>query len=472
MTDTVRELVGGTIAVPGVELATVLTDPDTGAPLYPQRASTPERVEEAIATAWAVHTDGAWSELPRKERADAVRALQAELAARAPELGLADSLDTGVPQAITPLFIGAVTGLLESAASRIEDGFGHVELTSSAGGWDRWQLPWGPAAIFLPWNAPTATAIVKIAEALVAGCPVVLKPSEWAPHLSGPFAEAVLAALPPGVVQIVHGDRVIGASIVEDARIAAVSYTGGVEGGRAVGQACARNFTPADLELSGNNPVVVLPDAQPGTVVEHVVPGMLLLNGQWCAGPRRLVVPQSRLDDYLAALAAALDALPIGPTTDPGTVLGPLGHGPHRRRVEEQLDAFAARGCEVRRYGTLPEAGGHFAAAAVVLADEAPELTEEVFGPVLVVRTYRDVDEAVRIANDHPYGLSGYVFGDDRDAARAVGRRVRAGLVTLNAVLAGPPDISRVGGMWGSSGIGIAGLGQGASFFSGHRSVG
>ena len=468
---TIRELVDGTIAVPSVELDPMLTDSDSGDALHHQLASSATSVEKAIATAAAVHADGTWFGLSAKERAGALRALQAELTSRADQLAPVDSSDNGVPQAVGAAFLGGVVTLLEVGAAQLDDGFGHDEHASVAGACDQWRLPWGPAAVFLPWNAPAHLAIVKTADALTAGCPVIIKPSEWAPHFSGIFAEAVNAALPPGVVQIVHGGAAVGEALVSDPRIAAVSYTGGVAGGAAVAQACARQLKPVDLELSGNNPVVVLEDAEPDFVAEQVVMALLTLNGQYCVGPRRLIVPEAQVDDYLAAFEAVLDAVTIGPTTDPLTQLGPLAHEPHRRRIEDQLTEFADRGCDVRRHGTLPDSTGHFAAPAVVLADKAPELKEEIFGPVLQVRTYRDVDEAIAIANDHDYGLSGYVFGQDRDAIRAVGRRLRAGLVRLNSAY-GPPDSAPVASLWGVSGVGQFGVAQGPQFFSGARYVG
>lgn len=468
---TIRELVGATSAIPADTLDPVLTDADTGRVLHPQRASSAASVDAALATAWAAHTDGTWFGLPREERAAALRALRVELQARVPDLARADAQDTGVPQATITAFGGAVAMLLDAAAAQIEEGFGHVEQATSAGASDQWRLPWGPAAVFLPWNAPAQLAMVKTADALTAGCPVIIKPSEWAPHFTGSFAEAVQATLPAGVVQIVHGGSAVGAALVRDERVAAVSYTGGVAGGTAVAQACAARLKPVDLELSGNNPAVVLPGEDPATVAEHVVTAMLTLNAQYCVAPRRVIVPEAEAQGYLDAFATILDALTIGGTADPATQLGPLAHEPHRRRVEEQLAQFAARGCEVRRYGKVPEFGGHFAAPAVVLADGAPDLREEIFGPVLLVRTYRGLDEAVTIANDHTYGLAGYVFARDRDAARAVGRRLRAGLVRLNSPY-GPPDSDPVMGMWGSSGIGQIGSGQGPRFFSGARYVG
>jgi phenylacetaldehyde dehydrogenase len=301
----------------------------------------------------------------------------------------------------------------------------------------------------------------------------VVKPSEWAPHSSGPLAEAVAAAdLPVGLVQVVHGDRAVGERLVADDRVAAVSYTGGVVGGTAVAEACARRLKPVDLELSGNNPVVALPDADVDAVVGELVFGLQLLNGQICVGPRRLVVPTDQLDTYLERLATALGGVTIGPSTDAATTLGPLAHAGHLEQVHRQVEAFAALGCEVRRYGTLPEGGGHFLQPTVVLADNGAELRDEVFGPVLLVRTYDDLDDAVRIANDHAYGLAAYVFGADRDQAREVGRRLRAAFVTVNAVFNSECDAPAVGSMWGSSGLGTAGLGQGPLFLTGLRFVG
>lgn len=468
--DTVRELIGSEISVPALTLDRELTDPDTGAVVSPQLASAPEQVDAAIANAAIAHAEGAWFGLTASERAGALRALKGELESRVADLAAADSLDTGVPLAMSTAMLGGTSFLLEVAASEVEQGYGHVTMESSAGTCDQWQLPWGPAAAFLPWNAPSGMAIMRTADALTAGCPVIIKPSEWAPHFSGAFAEAVRASLPPGVVQLVHGGRAVGQALVGDQRIAAVSYTGGVAGGTAVAEACARQLKPVDLELSGNNPVVVLPGADLAGVVGGVLGSMLMLNGQYCVGPRRLIVPEPDLATYLAAFGAAFDSILIGPSTDPTTQLGPLAHREHHEHVERQIESFAARGCEVRRYGSVPDRG-HFTRPTIVHADAAPELQDEVFGPVLIVRTYSDLDEAVEIANDHPYGLSGYVFGEDRDAARAVGRRLRAGLVRLNSAF-GATDVASVSSAWGASGIGRFGAGQGAKFLTGARFVG
>lgn len=472
-TCTIRELVDGELAAPAQQLTLALTDSDTGEVLHPQLASSSDSVEKAIARAAAVHAAGVWTGLSPKERSEALRAFGTELANRAQQLGEADSLDTGVAHTTTVAMIAGISALAEMGAARIEEGFGHVEHTSAtAGGCDQWQLPWGPAAIFLPWNAPTGIAIPKTIDALVAGCPVIIKPSEWACHFSGPFAEAAQAALPPGVVQVLHGDRAVGEQLAGDPRIAAVSYTGGVLGGTAVAELCARQLKPVDLELSGNNPVVVLPDAKPEEVVPQVAIGMSFLNGQWCAGPRRLIVKADQAETYVAALGGMLSVLPIGASTEETTAFGPLAHGPHQERVESQLAGYADNGSAVHRFGEVPQSGGHFVQPAVVIVGDGVVPREEVFGPVVFIQTYDDVEEAVALANDHAFGLSAYVFSADRDAARAVGRRLRAGLVRVNTVIAPPGDVPFLGSFWGVSGIGDIGLGQGANFFSGYRFVG
>lgn len=468
----VRELVGTTATIPTGSLAPVLTDSDTGVDLHAQLASSADAVDRAVTIAASVHDEGAWTGLPLAERADALRAFQAALAGRADELAAADSLDTGVPLHWTSALVQGRVGLLATAVEQVEAGFERTEHPTSVGPADQWRLPWGPAAVFLPWNAPAPTVITKVGDALVAGCPVIVKASEWAPHFSGPLVEAALEALPPGLVQVVHGDRAVGEQLVADARIRAVSYTGGVVGGTAVAEACARHLRPVDLELSGNNPVVVLPDADPALVAAEVAMGLQLLNGQICIGPRRLVVPRALLPVVVEALDAALGDVRIGPSTDPSTTIGPLAHRDHLQDLLSRVDELAGRGCEVRRYGTLPAGGGLFMQPAVVLADAAADLRAEIFGPVLLVRTYDRVDEAIALANDHDYGLVGYVFGADRDAARAVGVRLRAGLVTVNGVLNGGADAPAIGSMWAASGLGSVGTGQGPAFFSGYRFVG
>lgn len=466
----IKELIDGVVAVPSVELDLELTNPDTGEVLHKQRASSADAVERALAAAQRVHENGEWFDLPASEKADMLRALQAKYAERYLALAEADTLDTGVPTSATSMFAMAGVSICMMSAAQIEAGFGHEEVISpSAGGCDQWDLPWGPAAVLVPWNAPTVSAIKKIGEGLVAGCPIIIKPSEWAPHFTGALAEAVAETLPPGVVQIVHGGAEVGRTIVEDPRVQVVSYTGGVPGGTAVAEACARQMKHADLELSGNNPVVVMPDADVDTVVAGVLMGLTTLNGQICVGPRRLIVREDQKQQYVDAFSTAFSALKIGLATDGETQLGPMNSAVHQQKIESQIAQYAEAGCDVQRFGTAPPQG-HFVTPAIIDADAAPQLKDEIFGPVLQVRTYTDLDEAVAIANDHAYGLAGYVYGGDRDAMRKIARKVRGGLIRLNSHY-GALDVMGVGDAWGISGIGTFGVGETTKMFTGKRWV-
>jgi phenylacetaldehyde dehydrogenase len=469
----IAQLVDGTMTEPAQELTSWLTDPNTGLALSLQRQTTLEHLDIALSAAEEAHRNDTWMALPGSERAALLLAFSAELAARVEELAAADSMDSGVPLTSTRLLAAAGADAMRSAADLVATEPERTPLDGLAGPAVQWRLPWGPAAVVVPWNAPAPTALFKTAAALAAGCPVILKPSEWAPHFAAPLAEAfVVSGMPTAMVQIVQGGASIGQAIAGDPRVQALSYTGGVAGGRAVAAACAPRMIPLDLELSGNNPVVILADVDIVETAAQIVGGMLLLNGQWCAGPRRAVVPESMADELIAAVLTQLEGVAIGPTTGPSTQLGPIAQAEHLKRLQGQLDECSSSGHTVRHVGTPPTGGGHFLAPAVISGDKTRELRDEIFGPVLVVQTYTDVDEAVEIANDHSYGLSGYVFGRDAAEAATVGRRLRAGTVSLNRIALMPVAEQGVTSMWGQSGLGSIGALDGVRFFTGARIVG
>jgi phenylacetaldehyde dehydrogenase len=469
----IKELIDGDLATPAEQLSDWLTDPDTGVPLHRQQQTSDERLDLALAAAETTHRDDSWMGRPASERAALLLAFGAELAARVEDLASADSTDSGVPLSTTRLLAAAGADALRSAAGLVASEHERTPLEGLAGPAVQWRLPWGPAAIIVPWNAPSPTALFKTAAALAAGCPVVLKPSEWAPHFAAPLAEAARASgFPAAMLQVVHGGAAVGQALAGDPRVQALSFTGGVAGGRAVAAACAPRLIPLDLELSGNNPVVILPDVDIAQTAAHIVGGMLLLNGQWCAGPRRVVVPESLADALTDAVLTLLEAVVIGPMTDVGTQLGPLAHAGHLQHLQQRLADCSTAGHTVRQVGTPPPGGGHFLAPTVVTGDKTRELRDEMFGPVLVFQRYTDLDEAVEIANDHSFGLSGYVFGADVDAAASVGRRLRAGQVKLNGIALMPIAEQGVVSMWGSSGLGSVGGLDGVRFFTGARIVG
>ncbi|WP_280501432.1 aldehyde dehydrogenase family protein, partial [Nocardia farcinica] len=324
------------------------------------------------------------------------------------------------------------------------------------------RLPLGPALCLVPWNAPAPMAAHKVASALAAGCPVILKVSELAPFSSVLLARAIAEHVPPGMFQLVHGGAETGAALVADPRIAAVSFTGGVPGGRAVATASAALLRPAQLELGGHNPLIVLPDADTGTAARMAAELLTTLNGQWCRALGRLILPRTRAGEIVAAIGERLAALTIGAPLDPATDLGPQIHSRHAKLLAE-----AVSGLPARSFGTLP-AEGNYVQPTLVERD----LPEEVFGPVAAVVTYDTHTDPVALANAVPYGLEGYVCGADLEQALAVARRVRAGEVKVNGSSIMSLHLMTPRPAWGVSGLGEEGTAETLRFFTGARVVG
>ena len=250
--------------------------------------------------------------------------------------------------------------------------------------------PWGPALSLVPWNAPAPMAAHKIANSLAAGCPTVLKPSEWAPYGTTVLAEAVDRALtasgvPAGTFQLVQGGPQVGGQLVNDPRIRAVSFTGGLGGGRAIAAACATDFKPAQLELGGNNAIVVLDDADIDHAAQGVVDLLTQLNGQWCRALGRLVLHDSIADELLDAVLARLAVLRLGDPLDPTTQMGPIVHSAHLATLRSRIAELESLGGKAHAPTPLPDLGGSFLAPTLVTG-VSPEATQhEIFGPVASV---------------------------------------------------------------------------------------
>ncbi|GGV18403.1 aldehyde dehydrogenase [Actinomadura cremea] len=466
-----RDLVAGDWApTPGD--GPVLEDPATGAEIGPAGITGADRVERALAAAGAA-ADG-WAARPAAERADLLDAVADALDPAVAEIAGIEAAATGVPirQAL-PLGT-IVTGSFRLAAEQLRGGGLDAAFVRPDGRVaEVRRLPWGPALCLVPWNAPAPMAAHKVANALAAGCPAILKPSEWAPHGCRRFAEVVAGALaardvPGGVFQLVNGDAGTGAALAADPRIRAVSFTGGTAGGRSVAAACAAGIKPVQLELGGNNPLVVMPDADPDRAARAAVDLLTTLNGQWCRALGRLIVPAAARGAVLDAVGERLAALRAGPPLDEGTDLGPLVHSRHRALVAARRDALGGRLLSTTK---VPDRGNYLAPALVAGAD--PEAAaEEIFGPVATVHPYRTLDEAVALANGTAYGLEGYVAGADEDAAVAVARRVRAGEVKVNGSSVMSLHLSAPRPAWGASGLGEEGTAETLRFFTNPRVVG
>ena len=464
------ELVDGALAVASEELGGWLEDPDDGSVIGPQRASESAVVERALAVAQDAWSTGAWSDLSLEERGLGLERLATELEARAEEIALLDAIDSGVPIGVTRAVAGSLGSLVRAVVDVAERAGERRRLAAGGRRVEVLRLPWGPAVLLSPWNAPAAAAVGKVANALAAGCPAILKPSELAPSSAGVIAEAALAAqLPPGALQIVHGGADVAQALVGDARVRMVSLTGSLAAGRAVALAAAPRMAALQLELGGTNPAIVASDANIAAAADWLAAGMTKLNGQWCEAPRRVFVDAGRYDELVDALEAALASVRVGAARDARSEVGPLASGAHRDRVVRQVEAL---GGEARVTAAVPDCPGFFLSPTLVLGLPAGSVREEIFGPVLSVHRVAGDTAAVAAANANGDGLAGYVFCGDDERAFALGRALHAGEVRIGGtnLLDLAPDSTQ--SFWGSSGIGAHGGREVLEAFRGSRIVG
>ena len=471
------DLVDGRRLRPAERSGAVLCHPDTGEWLADGRASDEGTVAEALAAAHRVHETGVWTALPLEERAARLEAcaaaIEAAAGARDGGLGVAESLNTGIPIGITAAMTGGVAGYFHGAAHFLRT---RGEVEERAGRHGRVVLhraPRGPAVVIAPWNAPSPIVVGRTAFALGGGRPVIVKPSEWAPFTADIVIEALAAAdLPAGLVQLVHGGAGVGANLVADPRTRVVAFTGGLAAGRAIAAAAAPNFAQLQLELGGNNPAIVRADADVAATAAALAAGMTKLNGQWCEAPGKVLVHRSLAAPLLEALLAELAQRPLGPCLDPATAIGPMSHEPRRVALQAHIATQVAVGATVHQVHTLPALGGWFVAPTVLTGLPSSAATSEVFGPIITLHEFDTDDEAVAMANEAGDGLAGFVFTADLDAAFALGARLRGGEIRINGT--GLFDLcdASTQSFWGTSGIGGHGDVEVFELFRGSRIVG
>ncbi|MCH8160224.1 MAG: aldehyde dehydrogenase family protein [Proteobacteria bacterium] len=299
--------------------------------------------------------------------------------------------------------------------------------------------PIGVCGLITPWNWPINQISVKVAPALAAGCTMVLKPSEIAPFDAIVFAEILHeAGVPPGVFNLVNGDGPgVGTALSGHADIAMVSFTGSTRAGILVAQNAAPTVKRVAQELGGKSPSIMLDDADFETEVTKGVKFMFENTGQSCDAPSRMLVPRERMDEVAAIAAKVADATVVGDPREKGTRVGPVVSEVQWNKIQGLIQKGIDEGATLVTGGTGKPDGldkGYYV-KPTVFANVSNDMTiarEEIFGPVLSIIPYDDEDEAIRIANDTPYGLSGYVSSGDLDRARRVASRLRAGMVHIN----------------------------------------
>jgi acyl-CoA reductase-like NAD-dependent aldehyde dehydrogenase len=303
------------------------------------------------------------------------------------------------------------------------------------------RLPLGVVSIIVPFNWPLAILAASLPYALVAGNTTVVKAPPTTPLSFVRTVERIAATLPPGVLNVVSGhDEVLGPVLIQDPLVKKVNFTGSVRGGKAIMRMAADNLTRVTLELGGNDPALVLADAElDADAIHRLAVGAFLTTGQVCMAMKRLYVHRSHYDDVVEGLTHELEATRLGPGLDPQATMGPLNTGRQRDFVAGLVEEARSQGAEVREAGTAVEDAdlgrGHFLHPALVLdpPSAAGIVTEEQFGPALPIIPFDDDEEALRQANDTWAGLCSSVWSADPEHAEAVAARLRSGTTFVNA---------------------------------------
>lgn len=315
--------------------------------------------------------------------------------------------------------------------------------------------PLGVVAAITPWNVPLGLATWKFVPALLAGNTMVLKPSPYTPVGTARLAELIVDLLPAGVLTVITGGDDLGAAMVTHLVPRKVSLTGSVETGRKVAVAAAGDLKRVTLELGGNDPAVILPDADIEKITPRIFNAAFSNNGQLCTAIKRVYVHESQYEELVAGLAARAQSARVGDGLEDGVRFGPLANAAQRDRIEALVNEAIAAGARAVTGGRRPDLPGYFYEPTIVA--DLPEGTalelEEQFGPALPVIAYSDLDAAVERANSGDYGLGASAWGTDVDAAVRVAERLQAGTVWVNAHLRVGPGIP-FGGLK-QSGLGV-----------------
>ena len=292
--------------------------------------------------------------------------------------------------------------------------------------------PLGVVAAITPWNFPLTLAFWKIAPALLAGNTLVLKPSPFTPLTTLQVGELLRDVFPPGVINIVSGGDELGAAMTSHPVPRKISFTGSVETGKKVAMSAAPDLKRVTLELGGNDPAIVLDDADPAVVAGAIFAGAFNNNGQVCSAIKRVYVPEALYDDVVEGLAAQARAVKVGEGTEEGVKLGPINNEPQYERVKELVADALAHGATAVTGGRAMDRAGYFFEPTILagLSDGTRIVDEEQFGPALPVVAYRDLGDAIDRANATHFGLSGSVWGADPERATRGGgaARVRDGV--------------------------------------------
>ncbi|MEV6060004.1 aldehyde dehydrogenase [Nocardia asteroides] len=430
--------IGGRMTAPlGVETIDVIS-PHTEQVIGRVPHASREDVDRAVAAARVAFDEGPWPRMDLDERIAVCQRFRDAFAARAEDFARLITAQNGAPYGVSRVFHTRAAVLLWDAQIAVARDLPFEERRRGGrGSLLVRQEPVGVVAAILPWNSPQFLAAGKLAPALLSGCSVILKASPETPLDAYLLAEvADESGLPPGVLSILPAGREVSEYLVGHPGVDKVSFTGSVAAGRRVMEVASRNLSRVTLELGGKSAAIVLPDADLDAAVADLMVSSYGNNGQACIARTRILAPRSRYEEIAESLAAAVGSLAVGDPNEPTNHIGPLVTRRQQQRNLEYIRIAEGEGAKVLTGGGIPAAqptGWYVEPTLLGNVDNGMRVArEEIFGPVVCLLPYDTDAEAIRIANDSEFGLSGSVYTSDVERGIEIARQVRTGTFAIN----------------------------------------
>jgi len=451
--------IGGRWAKPASSETLAVISPHSQEVVARVPSTSPADIDAAVSAARTAFDEGPWPRMSPQERIDVIQNLSMLYAGRLDDMANLITTEMGSPISFSSLAQAPAPWMQIEAFLAIAREFPWEASRPGALGTDvivRHE-PVGVVAAIPPWNVPQFTVLSKLIPALLAGCTVVVKPAEQTPLDGYLLAELLIeAGVPEGVVSIVAGGREVGEHLVRHPGVDKVAFTGSTAAGRRIGAICGEQLKRVSLELGGKSAAIVLDDADEASTIEGLKFIGVMNSGQACVAQTRILVSRDRHDAFATALAAGVGAMIVGDPHDPATEIGPMVSQAQQERVASYIALGQQEGADLLTGGNgRPDGldtGWYVRPTVFANVDNKMRIAqEEIFGPVLSVIPYDDVDDAVRIANDSDYGLAGTVWTTDTEAGLDVARRVRTGTFGVNTYTM---DFAAPFGGYKNSGVG------------------